>query len=74
MGRPFQPVSPNTGGVLAALRKQAGLSLRALASRSGFSPSYLCDIEWGRRRATDKVIAAYRDLPQPAAESKEEPA
>jgi transcriptional regulator with XRE-family HTH domain len=54
------------------MRKAAGLSLRALASRSGFSPSYLCDIEWGRRRATDKVLAAYRDLPQPA-EAKEDP-
>lgn len=72
MGRPFQPVSPNTGGVLAALRKQAKFSLRALASRSGFSPSYLCDVEWGRRRATERVLAAYRDLPQPA-EAKEDP-
>ena len=52
--------------VLHRMRKASGLSLRALASRSGFSPSYLCDIEWGRRRATDKVLAAYRDLPQPA--------
>lgn len=57
-----------TGADLAALRRAARLSLRALASRSGFSPSYLCDIEWGRRRATDKVLAAYHEL-QPQKEA-----
>jgi transcriptional regulator with XRE-family HTH domain len=61
-----------TGADLAALRRAARLSLRALASRSGFSPSYLCDVEWGRRRATERVLAAYHDLPQPA-EAKEDP-
>jgi hypothetical protein len=38
-----------TGASLRAARLAAGISLRALAGRTGISPTYLCDIEQGRR-------------------------
>lgn len=47
---------------LQARRKAAGLSLRELALRAGLSAMYLCDVELGRRRATDHIVEHYEAL------------
>ena len=39
----------NFGTYLCAMRKRAGLTLRDLGKRIGFSPAYLNDVEKGRR-------------------------
>lgn len=56
---------------LRSQREAAGLSLRALAVRSGFSASYLSRVETGRRSATAAVVRLYASLgpveAQPAA-------
>ena len=38
-----------TGEQLQSRRQRARISLRKLATRAGISPSYLCDLEWGKR-------------------------
>jgi transcriptional regulator with XRE-family HTH domain len=48
-------VAPDVGGVLRRLRKQYGMSLKELASRSGLSPSFLGAVERG-----DSDIAVQR--------------
>jgi transcriptional regulator with XRE-family HTH domain len=56
---------------LRSQRDAAGLSLRALAVRSGFSASYLSRVESGRRAETAAVVRLYATLgpaaPEPAA-------
>ncbi len=49
---------------LRATRERAGLSLRELARRAGFTASYLCDIELGRRRVTRSMAALYERIPR----------
>ena len=50
------------GSRLRAMRKQSGKSLRAVADLMGLSVPYLSDVELGRRRATSKIMRAYREL------------
>lgn len=52
---------------LRSQREAAGLSLRALAGRSGFSASYLSRVETGRRPATAAVARLYATLGPPGA-------
>ena len=47
------------GDRLRALRKTRKLSARALASQIGISPSYLCDIELGRRFPAGEVLEKF---------------
>jgi len=47
---------------LRSQREAAGLSLRTLAVRSGFSASYLSRVETGRRSATAAVARLYASL------------
>jgi transcriptional regulator with XRE-family HTH domain len=47
---------------LRSQREAAGLSLRGLAVRSGFSASYLSRVENGRRSATAAVVRLYAAL------------
>jgi transcriptional regulator with XRE-family HTH domain len=54
---------------LRSQREAAGLSLRTLAVRSGFSASYLSRVETGRRSATIAVARLYASL----GPAKEEP-
>jgi len=49
---------------LRSQRETAGLSLRALAVRSGFSASHLSRVETGRRAATTAVARLYASLGQ----------
>lgn len=51
--------APGVGETLRALRGERGLSLRALASRSGLSPSFLSQVERG---LTDPSISSLRRL------------
>lgn len=53
---------------LRSQREAAGLSLRTLAVRSGFSASYLSRVETGRRPTTAAVIRLYAALGQARAE------
>lgn len=46
------------GSRLGALRRERGLSLRALATRIHYSGSYLHDIEHGRKPPTPDLAAA----------------
>jgi transcriptional regulator with XRE-family HTH domain len=50
---------------LRSQREAAGLSLRALAVRSGYSASYLSRVETGRRPATAAVARLYTSLGLP---------
>jgi len=43
-----QPIAFATS--LRTIRTEAGLSVSALAAASGISPSYVCDLESGRRK------------------------
>jgi transcriptional regulator with XRE-family HTH domain len=53
---------------LRSQRDAAGLSLRTLALRSGFSASYLSRVESGRRSATAAVVRLYATLGPAASE------
>lgn len=58
--------SPQTvlnGEWLRARRVAAGLSLRAMAARVGFTAAYLCDIEKNRRNCLPAMRAEYEALP-----------
>lgn len=57
----------SAGGDLRTLRTAAGLSLRALATHSGYSTSYLSRVENGRRAVTPEVVRLYTTLTGPAA-------
>jgi transcriptional regulator with XRE-family HTH domain len=46
------------GSRLREARVAAGLSLRALARTAGVTPSYLSDIELGRRAPSEKTLAS----------------
>lgn len=41
------------------LRTRKGLQAKWVAAKMGISRSYLCDLELGRRRWTDRLIAAF---------------
>ena len=47
-----------TGERLQARRQRAGISLRTLATSLGISASYLCDLEWGRRKSASQLDRA----------------
>lgn len=47
------------GEVLRAAREAAGISLRAMASRTHYSKPYLSLVETGKRAATTEVVRAY---------------
>lgn len=49
------------GTALADARKAAGISQRALAGQLRISPSYLCDLEMGKRSFP---LARVKDLPE----------
>jgi predicted transcriptional regulator len=49
-------------GALRKRREQCGVSLREVARRLSLSPSYLHDVELGRRRATEAILHAYERL------------
>jgi len=44
---------------MAPLRKAAGLSARTVAQAMRISPSFLCDLEYGRRSWTAQLGASY---------------
>ena len=48
-----------TGAMLREARLRAGLSLSALAGRTSYSVSHLCNVERGRRPVTDALLLAY---------------
>lgn len=45
-----------TGEVVRQERLKAGISLRTLASRVGWSPAYMSDLENGKRKWTQKKV------------------
>lgn len=51
------------GQALRAHRVALGWTLRAFAVRLGFTAPYLCDVEYGRRRATEAIVEAYETAP-----------
>lgn len=55
-GSPERVINPKW---LRAVRLAAGLTLRAMATRSHVSVPYLCDIEHGRRNCLPKMAANY---------------
>lgn len=56
------PQSVIDGGWLRARRLRAGLTLREMARRTGFSAPYICDIELNRRKCLPNMRAAYEAL------------
>lgn len=53
------------GEWLRAQRIKAGLSLREMAARMGFSAQYVSDVEKNRRNCLPKFRAAYEALNKP---------
>ncbi|MFI6169033.1 helix-turn-helix domain-containing protein [Nocardia sp. NPDC051052] len=51
-----------TGHLLRELRVVAGVGLRQMSGKTHYSPSYLSEIENGKRPVPAAVIAAYRDV------------
>ena len=49
------------GAAMLKRREKAGLSLRDMAARTGLSPSYLSDLEVGRRQWGKKQRTAYEE-------------
>ena len=49
-----------TGALLRAQRKEAGISAKCLAGALGISNTMLCDLEKGRRTWRTPVVEAYR--------------
>lgn len=47
---------------LREVRRQSKLTLREAARQIGFTASYLCDLELGRRTPTKRVIEFYEKL------------
>ncbi len=56
------PEAAVNGEWLRAVRIVAGLSLREMATRLGFSAPYICDIELNRRHCTPAIRAEYERL------------
>jgi transcriptional regulator with XRE-family HTH domain len=54
--------SASMDGVLRGQREAAGLSLRALSRRSGFSTGYLSRVETGERSTTPAITRLYASL------------
>lgn len=50
------------GHWLTKQRKAAGVTLRGMADRLGFSAAYLCDVEKNRRNCSPKIRLAYEEL------------
>jgi len=51
-----------TAEVLREVRGAAGLSVRAMARLTHFSPSYLSMVEAGKRPASPEIVAAYEQV------------
>lgn len=51
-----------SGAWLRWAREREGLSLKAMATRLGFSSAYLCDVEYGRRHGSPEIRSAYEAL------------
>ncbi len=51
-----------SGAAMEAHRKALGRSLRYTAGQIGVTAPYLHDVEYGRRRATDRVVNGYAAL------------
>lgn len=50
------------GEIIAEARKNAGLSLRAVAAKISMNFTYLADIEKDRRQPSEKVLRALSDI------------
>jgi transcriptional regulator with XRE-family HTH domain len=48
-----------TAASMRRLREKAGVSLRAVARRLGYSAAYVSDLELGRREWREKLIGDY---------------
>lgn len=48
---------PVDGAAMRKLREGVGLSQREMAARTGLSPSYLSDMESGRRPMSEEIAA-----------------
>lgn len=55
------------GAEMRAKRTKRGIGLREAARRVGVSPAYLCDLEHGRRRWSQKLRALLIEIIAPAA-------
>lgn len=53
------PMAVINGAWLRFVRKNAGLTLRAFATRAGVSAAYICDIEHNRRNCLPDMRGNY---------------
>jgi hypothetical protein len=58
------PKSVVDGGWLRERRELAGVTLREMGRRLGFSAPYLSDVEWNRRNRLPAIVKAYEALGQ----------
>lgn len=56
------PKAVVSGAWLRWRRREAGLTLREMARRLGYSAPYICDVELSRRACSPKIKAAYEAL------------
>ena len=59
------PDQRELGAAMRKKRKAGGLSLRVVAKRLAFSPSYISDLELGRRMWTPGMREVYEEMVQP---------
>lgn len=60
-GSGIEPDPIAIGAKMRAFRLAAGLSLRDVAGKMGFSPPYVSDLELGRRPWGPKATVKYRE-------------
>jgi predicted transcriptional regulator len=58
-GSGVEPNDSTTGRQLKASRQAAGVSQREAAERMGITPTYLCDLELGRRHWSHSLIESF---------------
>lgn len=56
------PTNTVSGAWLRERRKVAGKTLRDMGDITGYSFPFLCDVELGRRKCSEKVLVAYEAL------------
>jgi hypothetical protein len=56
------PKSVVDGAWLRERRELAGVTLREMGRRLGFSAPYLSDVEWNRRNRLPAIVKAYEAL------------
>lgn len=62
MARKLVPIDLDLAAALLRQREAKGLKANWVAHKIGVSSAYLCDLEHGRRRWTERLLKAFRAI------------